>query len=304
MIETDQKLLETYVLGLRGRPQTIREKTAAARAFMDWLDTRSCSMAACTVDELNLYMGIIEADSWVWTKDNAPLVIRELFDAHYAGAALAANPVARWNYHGSARARQSVARKAFTAPRYIFSVAELDQIFEASRAKAHGENPDLRASILRTLATAELVYASGLEAADIAKLRMQQLDAASDGVLHIESKFGTRMVSITPAALEAISKWRDAAANYGTPPEEVFYSLKSLRAASPKNIADQVHRLGEKLLVKGSENLSISSLRQTFAAHMLDAGADHDILAYALGLKQLSGIQKYITSWQNTVDAA
>ena len=145
---------------------------------------------------------------------------------------------------------------------------------------------------IRNKAMLELLYSSGLRAAELASLRMQDVELKR-GLVKVTGKGNKQR--IVPVGQKAV----DAIRNYLAVREElrsehsgdVLFLSKSGRALDSR----QIYRLLQAYirLVANDKGFSPHTLRHSFATHLLAGGADLRAIQEMLGHSNLSTTEVY-----------
>jgi integrase/recombinase XerC len=139
----------------------------------------------------------------------------------------------------------------------------------------------------RDTAILELFYAAGLRLAELAGLRVEDVDPISETVRVLGKGSRERVCPIGPEATLALQKYRAAAkVNTGA-----LFLNKQRRRLSRRSIWLLLKKYATAAQLPA--HLSPHKLRHTFATHLLDAGADLRSVQTLLGHASLSTTQIY-----------
>jgi integrase/recombinase XerC len=140
---------------------------------------------------------------------------------------------------------------------------------------------------LRDAAILELFYSSGLRISELLQLDVRHVDFMGETLRVMGKGAKERIVPIGEPALNAIQRYRQAAAVTSGP---LFLSSRLRRITQ-----QAVDQLLKKYLKLSSVPFAISphKLRHSFATHLLDAGADLRSVQALLGHASLSTTQIY-----------
>jgi len=175
----------------------------------------------------------------------------------------------------------------------ILSEDDVDRLFEAAE-KLTGP------AGVRTRALMEILYAGGLRVSELVSLPLDSI-VSSERCIFIKGKGGKeRMVPLTPAALEAISAYREVREAHLPVKKE---ALAAKRFLFPSRTAKSGHMTRERFaqvlrelsLAAGLDATKISPhvLRHAFATHLLARGADLRSVQLLLGHADVSTTQIY-----------
>jgi integrase/recombinase XerC len=148
----------------------------------------------------------------------------------------------------------------------------------------------------RDLVILELLYGSGLRLSELFGANLLDLDRSAEQLKVRGKGKKERIVPVTRRAFTAIRRYeprRSEALSRGTgrrDPEALLVNAKGGRL-SRRSIQRAVRRYLER--VAADQDLSVHSLRHTFATHLLDAGADLMAVKELLGHVSLSTTQIY-----------
>lgn len=147
----------------------------------------------------------------------------------------------------------------------------------------------------RDLVILELLYGSGLRLAELQGLDLSDLDLVTEQVKVRGKGRKERIVPITAAAVTAIRRYEPrrnevAGRAKGADRRALLFNASGGRF-SRSGIQRAVHRILDG--AGRGDDLSVHSLRHTFATHLLDAGADLMAVKELLGHVSLSTTQIY-----------
>ncbi len=140
---------------------------------------------------------------------------------------------------------------------------------------------------LRDAAILELFYSCGLRISELLALDVRHLDFIGESVRVMGKGSKERVVPVGGPAVNAIQRYRQAAAITSGP---LFLSIRRTRITQ-----QAVDLLLRKYLKRSSIPFAVSphKLRHSFATHLLDAGADLRSVQSLLGHASLSTTQIY-----------
>jgi site-specific recombinase XerD len=168
----------------------------------------------------------------------------------------------------------------------VLSVPQIDQLLGAPlQAPADPKSPSWLP--LRDAAILELFYSCGLRISELLKLDVKDVDFIGDTVRVRGKGAKERMVPVGGPAINALQRYRQAAAVTSGP---LFLSKRGSRITQ-----QAVDLLLRKYLRLTGIPFQISphKLRHSFATHLLDAGADLRSVQALLGHASLSTTQIY-----------
>jgi site-specific recombinase XerD len=139
----------------------------------------------------------------------------------------------------------------------------------------------------RDTAIIELFYSTGMRLSELGGLDVSDVDVIGETARVTGKGAKERVCPVGGPALEAISKYRQAARVHGGP----LFINKSRARLSTRTIW---HMIRARLVQAGlPANLSPHKLRHSFATHLLDNGADLRSVQTLLGHASLSTTQIY-----------
>jgi site-specific recombinase XerD len=139
----------------------------------------------------------------------------------------------------------------------------------------------------RSAAIVEVLLQTGMRVGELARLTLDDISDKEIKIAPYESNPG-RVVPLNSAAKKALQRWLDFRPQ--TTSKNLFIT-KNGKPLPVRNIRALFNRLFKKA---GIENATINSLRHTFVAHQLMAGAPLELVQKIVGHKRLSTTEKYL----------
>jgi integrase/recombinase XerC len=170
--------------------------------------------------------------------------------------------------------------------------AQAEELFASATSAAEGG----RFADVRTLAMLELFYSTGMRLSELCGLNRSDLDLVSQQVKVRGKGRKERIIPIgdhATRALRAYDERREAvvrAIGGGADRMAVFLNQRG-RRISPRGVQDAITRCLDRVDSRG--DLSVHSLRHSFATHLLDAGADLRAVQELLGHTSVATTQIY-----------
>jgi len=147
----------------------------------------------------------------------------------------------------------------------------------------------------RDLAMLETFYATGMRVSELQGLDLPDVDLVGDQVKVRGKGRKERIVPLGRAAVRALRKYeprrREALAGSGGPDREAVFISENGKRLSTRRIQAIVQEFLDAVADEGE--LSVHSLRHSFATHLLDAGADLMAVKELLGHASLSTTRIY-----------
>ncbi len=189
-------------------------------------------------------------------------------------------------------------RKGRPLPKTL-SVAEVDRLIGAAKARiapAHGRE---RVRALRLYALLEVLYATGMRVSELVTLPRSVL-AGDARVLTIKGKGGReRLVPLNTAARQALEAYlavgtgqEDAGVSRMIPSRWLFASRGAEGHITRQRLGQELKGLAEEAGID-PQKVSPHVLRHAFASHLLDRGADLRAVQQLLGHADISTTQIY-----------
>ena len=165
---------------------------------------------------------------------------------------------------------------------------ETEALFRWAETRAASENG---LAETRLLAILELLYGSGLRLAELTALDVGSLDLDGGRIRVLGKGRKERIVPITGAAARAIRRYLPRRAEVAEPATRALLVGRHGRRLSRRHIQRLVRAVLQDFAE--SADVSVHSLRHTFATHLLDAGADLMAVKELLGHASLGTTRIY-----------
>ena len=166
----------------------------------------------------------------------------------------------------------------------ILSIEEIDRLL----AQPSGKNP----KDVRDRAMLELLYATGIRVSELIELDVDDLNLYA-GVLHCASKGKERVIPLYPAAIRALEEYlRNVRPQLINEPDEtaLFVNMSGDRM-SRQGFWKLIKYYQEKAGIQ--KDITPHTLRHSFAAHLLENGADLRSIQEMMGHADISSTQIY-----------
>lgn len=146
--------------------------------------------------------------------------------------------------------------------------------------------------IARDLAVLELLYGSGLRVTEVCTLQVDSIDTRVGAVRVLGKGSKTRIVPMTPPAVEAVRKWMRLRAEVAT--EQSGDALFLSARGKPLGRRDAARLLDAAAKRAGlPQGTHPHALRHSFATHLMDNGADTRSIQELLGHSDAATTQRY-----------
>ena len=165
---------------------------------------------------------------------------------------------------------------------------EVAALFRWAETRAAQENG---LAETRLLAILELLYGSGLRLSELASLDLRSLDLDRGQIRVLGKGRKERIVPVTTAAARAVRRYLPRRGEVAEPGTQALLIGRHGRRLSNRHIQRLVQAVLEDFAE--SADVSVHSLRHTFATHLLDAGADLMAVKELLGHASLGTTQIY-----------
>jgi integrase/recombinase XerC len=170
---------------------------------------------------------------------------------------------------------------------------ELPEVLSIPEVAALLEAPDLSEPLgLRDRAILEVLYSTGVRAAELAGLRLRNVDLPGGTLTVLGKRKKERMTYLGDPATDALHAYIKARAALGQPSHDRVF----VNARGGPLTTRSVQRIVDKYVMKAlpdRRGVSPHTLRHTFATHLLNAGADLRVIQELLGHASLTSTQIY-----------
>jgi integrase/recombinase XerC len=190
------------------------------------------------------------------------------------------------------RAQRNIGEELATPklPRGVPRALQVDEVF-----RLLDEKQSVPPLLLRDVAMLELLYGSGLRAAELVGLDVDRLELDRRVVRVIGKGNKERMVPFGSKAADALHRWlsvRSEILAHTKHPDldAVFVNARGTRLSS-RSLRRRLHARVENTGV--GRRVTPHMLRHSFATHLLDEGADLRAIQEMLGHASLSTTQRY-----------
>ena len=167
-------------------------------------------------------------------------------------------------------------------------VQEMEELFRWTESRSAQRN-DLTTT--RLLAALELFYGSGLRLAELGSLNVGSVDLDRRQLRVLGKGRKERIVPVTDSAVKAVRNYLPRRAEVVAPGCPALFVGRHGNRLSNRYIQHTVQMAISRFA--SAANLSVHSLRHTFATHLLDAGADLMAVKELLGHASLGTTQIY-----------
>lgn len=169
------------------------------------------------------------------------------------------------------------------------------QIIKTSLVEKLLNQPDTKTKKgIRDKAMLELLYATGMKASEIISLRISDINLKARIIICNEKK--ERVIPFGKSANQALQTYLDIRCKEPASQTEEDSDILFLNSSGQK-----LSRQGFWKIIKsyadmaGIENINPSSIRHSFAAHLIDNGADLESVKEFLGHSDIATTQMYLT---------
>ena len=155
------------------------------------------------------------------------------------------------------------------------------------------EAPDLSTPLgIRDRAILEMLYSTGMRAAELTGLRLEDVDITHRAVRVLGKRRKERVIPVGGPAVEALKGYLEIRDQLGHPGHRFIFVNERGGPLTTRSLQRIVSRYARQVLTR-RVTVTPHTLRHTFATHMLDAGADLRVVQELLGHESLSSTQIY-----------
>jgi integrase/recombinase XerC len=170
---------------------------------------------------------------------------------------------------------------------------DLPDVLSIPEATALIEAPDASdAAGRRDRAILETLYSSGIRAAELAGLKIDDVDLVSGTMRVLGKRRKERIAYLGAPAQQAIRDYLRVRAELGAPTHAFLFVNARGGPLTTRSVQRVVEKYAREALPE-RDDVSPHTLRHTFATHMLDGGADLRTVQELLGHASLTSTQIY-----------
>lgn len=244
------------------------------RQFSDYCDREDLTLTSVSTEEVERYIRYLtNRGKSVSTVTRAVASLKSFYGYLLRGGYISSNPA-------RSIASAKVERK-------------LPQILSSKEVELFLDQPECTdAKGYRDHAMLELLYATGIRVSELIDLNLDNLNL-SGGFLRCESKGRERIIPLYPAAVKALNDYiRDVRPQLVEEPAEraLFVNMNGKRM-SRQGFWKIMKHYQEKAGIQ--KEITPHTLRHSFAAHLLENGADLRSIQEMLGHADISSTQVY-----------
>lgn len=261
---------------------TLQSYTRDIRQFEEYIDFKKIAANAVTADDINAYIKYMQKSGKAASSVSRSLAsVRALYNYLLLKGVVASNPAGR-----------------IKTPK---QEKKLPQVLTPSEIDSLLRSPDKKTSKgIRDRAMLELLYASGLKVSELIALNTDDIDL-DFGYLKCIGEAEVRIVPLGKSAIKAL--------------KEYITNHRASMLASADDSTLFVNCSGTKMtrqgfwkLIKGyakdagiEKDITPHTLRHSFAAHLLENGADLASIQEMLGHKDIASTQVYTRLMKNHI---
>lgn len=155
----------------------------------------------------------------------------------------------------------------------------------------------------RDKAMLELLYATGIKVSELITLKITDINL-SIGILHLKNEKNERIIPIYPEAIKAITKYINSVRAILVSEEENDFLFTNMngQVMTRQGFWKIIKQYAEQAKIK--KDITPHTLRHSFAAHLLENGAQLSDIKEMLGHSDISSTQIYAQIMKNKYAAA
>jgi integrase/recombinase XerC len=170
---------------------------------------------------------------------------------------------------------------------------ELPDVLSIPEVTALLEAPDVSSALgVRDRAILETLYSSGIRAAELAGLKVIDVDLLGGTIRVLGKRRKERIAYLGSYAVDAVNAYIRARHELGDPRHGMLYVNARGGPLTTRSVQRIVERYVRQVLPT-TKHISPHTLRHTFATHLLNGGADLRVVQELLGHESLSSTQIY-----------
>lgn len=260
---------------------TLQSYSRDIRQFSDYIDARHIDVTKTTKNDVAMYVAYMQKNGKAASSVSRSLAsVRAMFNYLQLKGAIAVNPTFKLK-------TPKVEKKL---PQ-ILTTAEVDRLLN---------QPDLRCPKgKRDKAMLELLYASGIKVSEIISLNVSDIDL-DFGYLKCIGESDVRIIPLGKAAVSALKEYitvfRPAMAEPG---ENALFVNVNGKAMTRQGFWKLVKTYAKSARI--DKDITPHTLRHSFAAHLLENGADLSSIQEMLGHKDIASTQVYTRLMKNHI---
>ncbi len=155
----------------------------------------------------------------------------------------------------------------------------------------------------RDKAMLELLYATGIKVSELISLQLSDINL-NIGILHLRNQKSERIIPIYPEAIKAISKYINSVRIFLVSDDENEYLFTNMngQVMTRQGFWKIIKQYAAQAKIK--KDITPHTLRHSFAAHLLENGAQLTDIKEMLGHSDISSTQIYAQIMKNKYAAA
>lgn len=278
---TDVSIVNDYLSYMSGHKNSSKNTLAAYRRDLDtytyYLEKMSCNIPSADAQTIESFKSYLSREGKsVATVSRCMSSVRSLYRYLMATSVISSNP--------SSEIKNDKQEKKFFE---VLTESEIDALL------AQPDTSDFKG--IRDKAMLETLYATGMKVSELISLNVSDINLHMN-FIHCHGEDGSkheRTVLLYSAAVHVLEQYINSARNY-------FVADSSQNALFVNVNGDRMTRQGFWKLLKGyaesakiTKTITPHTLRHSFAAHLIENGADINEIKNILGHSDISSTQVY-----------